>query len=242
MRSYRLSINTSEIARTLGAAIAILLCASLLGQLARYQLGDPSVYGLVALFDVDAERNIPTFFTVLLALCNALLLALIAAASGERRARRHWLALSAGFLLIACDEGFQLHERLIAPMRALLGGRDLGYLYFGWVVPGILGVCILALCFLKFLLRLPAATRNPMLGAAALYLGGCLGMELIDGNYLESHGYTLTYSFLTTVEEGLEMAGLATLLVTLLAHIAVASDKVEFQLQAGKLAAAPAAR
>lgn len=234
MHAYQLSINTSMIARLLGTCILLLLCASILGQLSRYELGDASFYGLVPLFDVDGERNIPTFFTVLLALCNALLLAVIAAGSGREalRERPYWLALCAGFLLLAYDEGFQLHERLIDPMRGLLGRKELGYLYFGWVVPGILGVCVLGLCFMKFLVRLPSATRIPILAAAGLYLAGSIGMELIDGKYLETHGYTLAYSFLTTIEEGLEMAGLAALLCALLGHIASAGGKVEFSLTA----------
>ena len=42
----------------------------------------------------------------------------------------------------------------------------------------------------------------------------------------------MTYSVLVTIEEGLEMSGLATLIYTLLGHIAEASARVEFRIEA----------
>ncbi|MFC0253388.1 hypothetical protein [Massilia consociata] len=243
MHSYQVSVDAYKTAWFLGTAIAFLLAASMAGQVFRHEVGPHPLDGLVPLFDVDSERNIPTFFTVILALYSALLLAVIAAGSKDRRERFHWRLLCAGFVFIAYDEAFQVHERLIAPMRELLGNKDLGYLYFGWVVPGIAGVCIVALFFLGFLRRLPAATRRRMLAAGGLYVAGCLGMELIDGKYLEAHGYTLFYSFLTTIEEGLEMTGLAALVYALLGHIASNSGKVEFHVSAGmRMQAMPVAQ
>lgn len=240
MRTYQLSINTATITRLLATVIALLLCASMIGQVIRFEPGYEHVHGLVRLFDVDGERNIPTFFTVLLALGNALLLVLIAAGvrPGERPLRRYWLALAAGFLLLAYDEGFQVHERLTQPMRELLGKTDLGYLYFGWVVPGIAGVLVLSLCFVNFFRQLPATTRWRILLAGGLYLGGCIGMELVDGKYMEAHGDTLAYGFLTTIEEGLEMSGLAILTQALLAHVVDTYDRIELRFSAKRPVAA----
>jgi len=214
--------------------IALLVAASLLGQIARFEFGHDYVYGLVHLFNVDGERNIPTFFTVLLAALAAVLLVVIGLASREREKNdsRYWFALAAGFVFLGYDEAFQVHEQMVAPMRQLMGNTNLGVFYFGWVVPGILGVCALALFFLKFLLRLPATTRRWLLFAGALYVGGCIGMELLDGKYIEAYGENMTYSVLVTIEEALEMSGLATLIHTLLGHIAEASARVEFRIDA----------
>jgi hypothetical protein len=232
MSNYQISINRHAIAHTLITVIALLLGASLLGQISRYEFGHDYVYGLVQLFNVDAERNIPTFFTVLLAAIGAMLLTVIGFAGKQREKNDgpYWFALAAGFLFLGYDEAFQVHEQLIAPMRGLMGNANMGVFYFGWVIPGIAGVCILALFFVKFLLRLPASTRNRLLFAGGLYLGGAIGMELIDGKYIEAHGENLMYSVLVTIEEGLELSGLATLIYTLLGHIAETSPKVEFHV------------
>jgi hypothetical protein len=233
MSNYQISINRHAIAHTLVTVIALLLGASLLGQISRYEFGHDYVYGLVHLFNVDAERNLPTFFTVLLAATGAMLLTVIGFACKQREKNDspYWFALAAGFVFLGYDEAFQVHEQLIAPMRGLMGNANMGFFYFGWVIPGIAGVCALALFFLKFLLRLPASTRNWLLFSGALYLGGAIGMELIDGKYVEAHGENLMYSVLVTIEEGLELSGLAALIYTLLGHIAEASPKVEFKVQ-----------
>lgn len=235
MSNYQLAIDRQAVARTLATMIALLLAASLLGQISRFEFGHDQVFGLVRLFNVNAENNIPTFFSVLLAIGSAALLAIIGLASRqhEKNDRPYWFTLAAGFLFLAYDEAFQVHEQLGDPMRHLMGNTHLGLFYFGWVVPGIAIVGLLALLFLKFLLRLPARTRRWLLFSGCVYLGGALGMELVGGKYFEAYGQdTLMYSVLTTIEEGLEMSGFATLIYTLLGHIAQACAMVEFRINA----------
>lgn len=229
MRDQQIVLNRRSIGKLLGVAITLLLIANLLGQIARFGFGHDHVYGLVPLFNVDKEQNIPTFFTVLIILANALLLATIGIIQKQtgRIDSHYWFFLAAGFLFFAYDESFQVHEKLTGPMRSVLGDSELGMLYFGWVVPGIIGVIILALLFVNFLRRLPQTTRYWMLISATIYLSGCIGMELLDGRYVEAHGPNFTYHLLITVEEGLEMAGLSTFLVTLLGHISNLNEKVE---------------
>src|SRR5690606_17836248 len=120
----------------------------------------------------------------------------------------HWLLLCPMFVYIAYDEAFQIHEKAIDPLRAELGGEDLGILYFSWVIPGAIIVCILTAAYIPFLLQLSKRIRAGFVLAAALYVGGALGVELIGGSYAEAHGNeNLTYSFIVTVEESLEMFG-----------------------------------
>lgn len=108
MSNYQISINRHAFAHALVTVIALLLGASLLGQISRYVFGHDSVYGLVQLFNVDAERNIPTFFTVLLAATGAMLLVVIgfAGKGRERNDSRYWFALAAGFIFLGYDEAF----------------------------------------------------------------------------------------------------------------------------------------
>jgi len=234
MYTFQFSIGGRTGLRLLAILTAFLLVASLTGQWLRFAYGHDYVYGFVSLFNVNEERNIPTFFTVCLAFMNAALLCIIALGAQQRPKREstYWAILSAGLLCIAYDEGFQVHEKLVAPMRRMLGETELGYLYFSWVVPGIAGIAILTLLFLNFFLRLPAHTRRRMLIAAGIYFGGCLGMEMLDGKYMTSYGDTFTYSFLTTIEEGMEMAGLICLISALLKHIASHSEKIIVEIAA----------
>ena len=141
-----------------------------------------------------------------------------------------WTILSFGFLYMAYDEAFLVHELLIVPVRTLLGNSNLGVFYYAWVIPGIALVFVLALFFLRFLLRLPATTMFTVLLAATLYIGGCIGFDLIGGSYAESHGSkNLTYNMITTIEEGLEMAGLIVFIYALLVYIADTYKEVRFR-------------
>lgn len=238
MPSHQLPIQPSFIIKLLTAVAACLLVASVAGQTMRFIFDHDYVYGLVPLFYVDTERNIPTFFTVLVATGNAMLLALVATHARQQRSTdyAYWFVLAGGFLFIAYDEAFQVHEKLVDPVRALLGNKELGIFYLAWVIPGIAGVILVGLFFRKFLLRLPAWTRNRLLLAAALYLGGCIGMEMLNGAYAELHGTNYVYTFLATIEEGLEMGGLIALTHTLLGHLARISTKFEVMLISAEVA------
>lgn len=197
-----------------------------------YLTGHTHVHGLVPLFYVDAERNIPTGFSTLLLLLAALLLAVITVLKRKQTGFpvSYWAVLSFGFLFMAADEAWSFHEGLMEPMRQLLGDGKLGVLYFAWVIPGIALVLVLALFFLRFLLRLPAKTRLNFLLAATLYIGGTIGVELIGGRFAELHGIrNLTYSMIVTVEESLEMAGVIIFIWALLVYIADNCKEVRFQ-------------
>jgi len=124
-------------------------------------------------------------------------------------------------MLMACDEALQIHETLIHPMRSLLGGERLGVFYFGWVVPYLLMIGFLVPIMLRFLMALPPKSRRWFLAAGVTYLSGAIGMEMLDGRYLEARdgAKDLTYGLLTVVEEGLEMIGLVVFIHALLRHI-----------------------
>jgi hypothetical protein len=230
----RISLNPSSTARLLGATAVLLLLASTAGQLSRFLLGHGRLKGLVPLFYVGGERNVPTFFSVLLMLIVVLLLAAVALLDGRERAphARKWAVLAGGFLLMAYDEAFQVHERLIGPMRGMLGGGDLGVLYFAWVVPGIALVAALALFFLRFLLQLPAATRRAFSIAGALYVMGAIGMELLEGRHAEAHGLlNPTSVVLATLEESLEMAALVLFVLALLRYLERKHEEVHVRFE-----------
>jgi hypothetical protein len=231
MIANQISLNPLKIACVLGAVAFFLVLASIAGQLMFFMTGN-KLYGLILLFDIDAEYNIPTFFSMLLLLFAALLLAVITILERKRTGSHvfHWTILSFGFLVMAIDEVVCIHERLVNPLRRLLGPNNPGIFNFAWVIPGIALVLVLALFFLKFWLRLPTKTRLTFLMAAAIYIGGCIGFELIGGHYAKLHGiHNLAYSMLTTVEESLEMAGVIFFIWGLLVYLADTHKEVQFQ-------------
>lgn len=220
------------VARAWGVVAFLLVLASIGGQLFKYLTGHDYVYGLVPLFDVDVEKNIPTLLSVFLLSFAALLLLVITVLDKQQKAPdvSRWAILSFGFLLMAIDEAWSFHEMLNMPVRGLLGDGNLGIFYFAWVIPGVAIVPVLALFFLRFLLRLPARTRFTFLVAATLFIGGAIGFELIGGRYAELYGTeNITYSLLATVEESLEMAGNIVFIYALLEYIAGQYKEVRFQ-------------
>ena len=210
-------------AAVLGAAVLLLLLLSVAGQFATYVLEHAFLTELAPLFYVDQEHNIPTYFSVLLILLAAFLLAVIARNKG-RQSLPHaskWMILAFGFFLMAIDEAFEFHERLNIPVGELLGDGAIGVFYFPWTIPAMALVVVLGLYFLRFLFALPAATRFWFVMAAILYLGGAIGIELIGSRHAELYGYeNWTYSLIVTLEEGLEMAGLTVFIWALLSYCA----------------------
>jgi hypothetical protein len=219
----------------LGAVAYLLVLLSVGGQLLKFMLGPAFLPRLVSLFYIDVEHNIPTYFSVWLLLCAAFLLTVIARLSVQQR-RPHvskWVILSFGFLFMALDEAFQIHERLNIPIGTLLGEGSLGVFYFPWVIPGIALVFVLGPYFLRFLLHLPAATGLSFLMAATLYIGGAIGVELIGSRHAELHGYeNWMYSMIATLEESLEMAGLIVFIWALLKYCANNYKEVRFRFGA----------
>jgi hypothetical protein len=207
----------------LGAVAFLLVLLSIIGQFSKFMLEHTFLTELAPLFYVDMEHNIPTYFSVLLILLSALLLAVIAVLNSKHRIphKSKWVILSFGFLLMAIDEAFQFHERLNIPVGSLFGDGSLGIFYFPWVIPGIGLVCALGLFFLRFILDLPAMTRFRFLMAATLYIGGAIGVELIGSQHAELYGYeNWMYSMIVTLEEGLEMAGLIVFIWAILSYCA----------------------
>lgn len=216
-----ITIKPVKMTRVLAVAAVALVLASLLGQIWVHLAGHEAGR-LVTLFDLSRERNIPTFFTVCLMLVIALLLSVpsVLNARGRGPHASKWRVLALGFLCMAYDEAFQVHELFIEPVRSLLGQESLGLLYYAWVLPALALVAVLGLYFLKFLRDLPARSRRTFLLAAGLYLGGGLGIELIGGGYDELHGYdNLTYNLISTAEESLEIVGLLVFIHGLLTYL-----------------------
>jgi hypothetical protein len=212
---------------------AVLVVLSTVGQAMLYNLPDfPLRDGLADLLYVDNEQSLPTLYSSTTLLVAALLFGLVAYAHsrGGRAYVRHWAVLSIVFGLLALDEFGSIHELTIQPLRDLLDIRG-GLLWFAWVIPGAIVTALLGFAFLRFLRQLPRATRRHLWSAAILFLGGAIGVEVVSGAYSAVHGeLNMGYVLIVTIEETLEMLGIAALVYALIAYIPVGLPNAEWRL------------
>jgi hypothetical protein len=238
-----LHVGRRHLLRALTAGVIVVLLAHALVLLvAGWRNNGPSSYfvadlpGYVRMLHLDGEHNVPAQFAALLLLVNA---ALFLAWSRLRvaRAPMFWLLCALAFSFLAVDELFELHERLGTVLRDSVGFT--GVLYYAWILPYAAGTLVLAGLGLPALLRLPRIVQLRLFAAAALYLAGAIGMEMIGG-YLLSETMqdrsSLAYLVSITLEEALEMAGLV-LLANALAHAVHPAGELELRLGPSSAAA-----
>lgn len=201
-------------------AVALVVLSTVL-QLIKFLTGHGRVFGLVPLFNLNGEHNIPSFFSAFILSLASIILGFTYSLVRKSTQAPYWLVLAIGFAFMALDEAVSLHERLVQPIRDLLGrDQHFGVFYFAWIIPALFIVMALGLCFIRFLQRLDKSTRNAFLMSAAVYLSGALGMEMVGGWYDEIYGpENLGYVLCFTVEETLEMLGVIYFIRSLLRYL-----------------------
>lgn len=177
-------------------------------------------FGGVDLVNLDAEVSIPTWWQQLL-LAGA---AALAALNADQLRRtdgpmyRYWFGLAGILAFISIDEGSEIHERLIAPMREAFGITG-GVLWFAWLIPGLVLLAAFLIVYFRFWWQLPSRPRLALAAAGVLYVAGAAGVEMVGGAYESANGQDLGYSMIIAAEEGLEMLGATILVFGLLLHL-----------------------
>ncbi|TCJ13385.1 multidrug transporter [Flaviaesturariibacter flavus] len=227
-------VRATRVTKALFLILFVLIAANLFVEF-RQPPGAGDVRGWQRIFSLDGERNVPTAFNVFLLLFDAALLLLITrqVARGKRLKGLPWLILTVGFVVMAMDEAWTLHEELIGPIRQRLGNKHLGVFYNAWIIPGIAVALLVGLSYIRFLAALPQRTRIGFIVSGIVYLSGALGMEALDGYYLETHGKNFYYSLSTMLEEGLEMSGLILFSYYLLDYISQHYGTISFTFTRG---------
>lgn len=165
---------------------------------------------LLPLFNLDVEGNIPSVFATGLWLINAALFFLIWKAQRFHSRRPwFWLFLSGLFCFLALDELSSIHEELVPSLRSALGAS--GLFSFAWIIPYGFGVMLLAMLFIPVARKMDPRVLFWYGAAAMIFVAGSIGLEMCEGKYLENHPRDMSYFYLMTAEESLEMAGLAML-------------------------------
>lgn len=122
------------------------------------------------------------------------------------------------FVYLSIDEYISIHETLSPIAHHVVNPS--GLFYYTWVVFYFVVLVILGLIYLRFMISLPAKTRNLFIIALLLFISGAIGVEMFEGRYVEMYGETpFFYLFFVTLEETLEMAGLVVFIYALGSYI-----------------------
>jgi hypothetical protein len=147
--------------------------------------------------------------------------------------RFQWVLLGLLLFYISMDDASVIHEKF---SRYLKGASDLGgWFEYKWVIIGLLAVAVIGVLFFRFWLHLDTKFKILFLLAGGLFFGGAVGFELIGGRWAYSFGSkNFTYSVLTTMEQGLQYAGLTTLVYSLLLYLGSYAPKFNVLITSGK--------
>ena len=227
--NIKLTVSASKSMRLILYIFTALILFNFTGIYLKFFLGHDTAWGLIRMFNLDLENNIPTYFSSFLLLIVALQLYVLSLAKNKHNETFawHWLSLSIIFLCLSIDEAASIHELLIIPLRNTFGLS--GIFYYSWVIIGMGVVFFLGVTYWRFLCALPARTKSNFLLAAAIYVGGAIGIELLGGYYIsQTITHDLTYNLITSLEEILELGGVIIFIHALFEFII--SNKLNFQI------------
>lgn len=214
--------------------IIIIVCLTLTGVISAYfwvsEFPFPSSKWFHDLFSLDAELNIPAWYSSFILLFSSGLLAVISSIKKTDRYFIYWKNLSLIFLFFSLDEAFSFHEILIIP--SLREQFNLSPIFFHtWVIFGIPAVIFFVFKYFQFFLDLPKKTQYLFLFAAIFYVSGSLGMEMVNGLLREYFGRR---DIITTIgiviEELLEMIGIVTFIYALLAYCSSLKEIINLKI------------
>lgn len=227
-------VSARQVGLILSIAILFVLLGHVIGQYIEKFRGDPVLWGLVPLLNMNAEMSVAAWYSTLLLILSAALFAIAASIARQTGApfARSWTGLAVIFIYMSLDEAASIHELTIAPLRERFEITE-GWLYFPWVVPAAALVAIVALAYVPFLLRLPSNTRTGFIAAGTVFVGGALGVETISGWYGSTRGNDYIYQLIGAVEEVFEMAGIVVLLMTLISYLDDQTESIPLRFVRG---------
>ena len=224
-----ITFTPGSVLKLLLLIIGVLTYLNVLALLFWFLYDDP-FHTFYKYFNVGRERNIPTLYSVIALTVAATLLATNARHSWEKcdGQHRYWAGLALIFLFLAFDEGTKIHEMMSGVMGRWVTRK--GYLYWPWVIPYGFAVLVLAAVYLRFMIQLSRTTRYYFILAALLFLGGVIDVEMLSAWEKDLNDYTILYCVLYSLEEFLEMIGVAVFIYALLKNLADESPVIRITL------------
>ena len=207
-RKFETHVSPLRIILFLVAIAVLLLIAHLGAEAIRTTVGADLPERATAMWDLDEENNVPTWFASMLLALVGLGLAFIGVMKYQERDRYwwQWFAIALIPLFLSLDDMAQLHEALSDPLSEEYGFG--GLLRWAWIVVAAPLVAVLTVLFLPFLFRLPPRTAILLVvGAGVVFSGGVI-LEMFEGWRVDAsgHGGLLLFS-MVTVQEVAEMIG-----------------------------------
>ncbi len=240
-------ISPKKVAIFLAIVVLGLTAAHIFGQYYKDFIGnDPFYLKIVDKLDLDGEsNNLPNWYQSSTLLLSSFLLAIVTLTKKAEQDInvRYWGFLSFTFLYLSLDELVSIHEHLTMPFRTMF---DLNGIFFlSWVIPAMIILGIFALAYTKFLWRLPVQSRWLFIVAGTIYVTGAVGIEMLDGKYLQMHEAEITsitatgqiafnYALMTAAEELFEMAGILIFNYALLSYLMPSVARVPAAVTVGK--------
>lgn len=185
----------------------------------RYFVGEDG-YLFLGFFNLNAENNLPTFYSTMLFLCSSALSLLIGRCTMRTNKEKavYWFILGITMIYLALDEFAQLHEPLSKIINLKFGTN--GFLMYSWVIPfGLLALVFGVVYVFRFLPGLPPFVRKQMLLAGIIYLSGAIGFEMIGAKVASMGGGKVLYALMYTCEESFELAGMSLFLYALTVYL-----------------------
>lgn len=189
-----------------------------------YREGTASLPGF-ALYDVDSEANVPTWYaSMLLQVCA--ILAFIISFHDIPAQKTGWRGIALILLTMDMDEVAGLHNAPSRSLRSVLGVGH-GYLMNAWVIPALIVLAILGMIYLPFIWRLPRWLKRSLFVAAAAYLLGAVAFEVLGShfeymaggtNYDAAIHYSFRFEMTAVAEEAYEYIGVLATLAIFLKH------------------------
>ena len=213
----KITVSSTSIVRLLSYSAGTLIVLNSIMLVLYFSVGNPDKFDFVQMIDLDQEANLPTLFSSALFLISAFLFYLLGykSSTAQDRQHRYWWGLSVIFVFLGFDESATIHETL-----GDWTGRYIetsGYLHYPWVISYGILVVLLGLLYLRFFLRMDRKIFWSFIGAAAIFLSGAIGFELLGANEASLHSSnTMLYCYYYTIEESLEMFGVIYLVDLLL--------------------------
>ena len=220
-----ISVSAKRTAQFLSVMV---VCFTILGWVTQYEalvsspedFSSDDAHGIVRLFYLGGEANIPTWYkSATLLICSGLLF-MIAAARKRAQAAfvLYWRDLGIIFLFLSIDEIASIHEGLGVQLSHLFEAK--GVLYFAWVIAGSAIVISILVAYSKFLRSLPVMATYLFLLSGGIYVGGVIGVKMLEGWYYTLYGQkTLMFMTIVVVQQLFEMVGIVIFIYSLLSYM-----------------------
>ncbi|WP_373517304.1 hypothetical protein [Pricia sp.] len=207
--------------KILGVLLIIILFLEIANSIGLvFYFNDNTINWLFNLFNIRTEGNIPAYYSSTTILFASFLLGFISLFRKiNGLSYSLWLILSIIFFYLSIDEAVQLHERVGVIIDNNFNLK--GYLSWGWVIPyGVLFIIFATVYYFRFLPQLSKKIFWLFIISGAIYVFGAIGVEMLGAKNYHSDDFSeVTHAICYSIEEGLEMIGIALFIYTLLLYI-----------------------